>query len=507
MKALTELIGLITKHKKKQIEILGFGEASGSRYETFYELIANRMVTTDDEAARYFFGEDKDRTFTQYRNFRNQLFRRLVNSAFFIDLKKPMFNNAQAAAHNVRKNTAAARMLASRGARHSSLEIAEKTIKAALKYELTYEILDLARMLRHKYAYVAPDKKKWAYYEDLVSKCLRDLSYIEKAENYYYRIINPYVFSRARQPAVNKKASAYLAELEKDLDQCDAFWFHFMYHSIAKLESVGSQDWERVVEKGKAALHFLEGRPSAVPPMKANFLNMLVMAYTMLRRFDEAEAAFQKTEGLTQRGTHNWFKSKEQGVVLYLHKQEYTKAYEIFDTAKKNKRFQHLAPTDIEIWNILEAHLKLLCALGKIEASSAGQKHTKLRPGKFLNDIPQFSKDKCGLNIPILIVHAIMLLQLNRYEEAYDRMLALKKYATRHLKAGEGTFRSYCFIKALIGIPAAAYDRKAAQAAAATYLEDMAKEEIQLVDASQEVEVMPYEHLWDMAMEALQAKA
>ena len=358
-------------------------------------------------------------------------------------------------------------------------------------------------MLRHKYAYVAPDEKKWTYYEDLISKCLSDLSYIEKAENYYYRTINPYVFSRARQPAVNKQASDYLEELEKDLDQCDAFWFHFLYHSIAKLESVGSQDWEKVVEKGKAALHFLEGRPSAVPPMKANFLNMLVMAYTMLRRFDEAEAAFQKTEGLTQRGTHNWFKSKEQGVGLYLHKQEYTKAYAIFDNAKKNKRFQHLTPTDIEIWNILEDHLQLLCALGKIEASSAGQKHTKLRPGKFLNDIPQFSKDKCGLNIPILIVHSIMLLKLNRYDEAYDRMLALKKYATRHLKARVDTFRSYCFIRALTCIPTANYCRDAAQAAAAVHLRAMSQEKIQPVHTSHEVEVMPYEHLWDMAMEVL----
>lgn len=108
MKALVELIELITKHKKKQIEVLGFGEDPENRYETFYNLIADGKITTDDEAARHFFGEDRDGSHTQYRNFRNQFFRRLVNSAFFIDLKKPLFNDAQAAAHNVRKNAAAA---------------------------------------------------------------------------------------------------------------------------------------------------------------------------------------------------------------------------------------------------------------------------------------------------------------------------------------------------------------------------------------------------------------
>ena len=501
------MVELITKHKKKQIEVLGADKDPESRYEVFYKLIADGKISTDDAAARHFFGEDKDGTFTQYRNFRNQFFKRLVNSAFFIDLKKPMFNNAQAAAHNVRKNAAAARMLASRGARHVAFEIAEKTISAAEKYEMTYELLDLARLLRHKYAYVCPDTKKWAYYEDLIDKCVNDLAYIEKAEKCYYRVINPYVNSRASQPKVNEKARKYLAELEEDLGDCDAFWFRFLYYSIWKLESLGSHDWERVVEKGKEALHFLEKSSSAVLPMKASFLNMLVIAYTMLRRYEEAEATLRQSEGLTRPGTHNWFKGREQGVVLYLHQQDYAKAYEMFDEVKRNKRFPHLAPMDIEIWTILEAHLQLLHALGKIEVSSAGQKRLKLRPGKLLNDIPHFSKDKRGLNIPVLIVHAIMLLQLGRYDEAYDRMLALDKYACRHLKAGEDTFRSYCFIKALLCIPAAKYRRDAAQLAAAEHLQAMAKEEIQLVHTPHEVEVMPYEHLWDMAMEALEAKA
>ncbi len=105
------------------------------------------------------------------------------------------------------------------------------------------------------------------------------------------------------------------------------------------------------------------------------------------------------------------------------------------------------------------------------------------------------------MNIPVLIVHAISLIFLKRFDEAYNRMMALDKYASRHLKEGEDTFRSYCFIKALQQIALADFSKNAAREKAKQLLKAVATKPLQMINAPHEIEIVPYEHLWDMALE------
>lgn len=505
MKSLIELVGLLTRYKKKQIEVLGEKKGTGSRYDTFYEIVASGEVTTDDEAARFFFGEDKDGSYVQYRNLRNNFFRRLVNTAFFIDLKKPMFNDAQAAVHHVRKQAAAARIVGSRGAVRSAMEIAEKTIKPAVAYELTYEVLDLARLLRHKYTFMVPNEGKRAKYERLIECSLSDLAHIAKAEQMYYKLIAPYIKSKGHKPWMNKKARQFLLELEGGRAECKAHYFQVLYYSIAELECMTRHDYRSAIAVCRRALAFLETRKATTPPMKAAFLQTIVAAATMLRWYGEAEKAAEESRGLTLPGTLNWYKGLEQGIYLHLHQKQYQKAYELYAAARQHQRFCHLPPATAEAWRILEAYIGLLRAAGKITAPVGNGDCPRLMPAKLLNEVPIFSKDKRGLNIPVLIVHIIMLLQLGRYDEAYARMQALDKYAGRHLQSGDDTFRSFCFIKALLCIHYAGYKKEAAQSAAAELLAQMSESPLQLVQAPHEIEVMPYEHLWDMAMDIISA--
>lgn len=253
----------------------------------------------------------------------------------------------------------------------------------------------------------------------------------------------------------------------------------------------------------KEAITDLKKRKATTPPAIATFLQPLIVAATMLRQFEKAEAAATQLEGLNVPGSHNWYKGMEVLVFFRLHQQNYQEAYRVFKQARNHKRFSHLSAANQEQWYLFEAYIYLLIAMGKIKRSEAEEKRLKLRPARLLNQVPLFSKDKRGLNIPTLIVHAIYLLHLRRYEEAYDRMQALEKYAGRHLKSTDDNYRSYCFIKALSKIPASDYQREAAQQAAAELLREMGQQPLQFADAPHEVEHMPYEHLWALAMETL----
>lgn len=503
MKALRELIDIVTKHKKKQMEVLGLDKDSPNRYDEFYDLLVTEKLHTEQDAAQHFFGESQSASFTQYRNFRNKFFRRLVNAVFHLDLKKPMFSEVQTAMYHIRKNTAAARILAAKGAAHAAVELAEKTINSAIKYEATLEILDLARIIRSKFIIVKDNPKKVREIEALISQSLIDLNLSLKAEGMYYSIIKHYTASRSTKPAVAEQAEACRAALEKDLCKSSTYLFRFFYFTIAKLAYTTRNNYRGSMKVCREALAYLERKKAATPPAIATFLHPLLVAATILRQFDEAETAATRLEGLNLPGTHNWYKGMELLVFFRLHQQNYPEAYRIFERARKHKRFTHLSAASQEQWHLFEAYIQLLVALGKIERTEASERRLKLRPAKLLNQVPLFSKDKRGLNIPILIVHAIYLLHLRRYDDACNRVETLEKYAGRYLKAADDNYRSFCFIKALSKIPASDYKPKMAQQAAADLLREMGQQPLQFAEAPHEVEAMPYEHLWEFAMKAL----
>ena len=504
MKALKELVYLITRHKRKQIEILGYNDDATSNHEIFYGLIENGRLDSDDEAARYFFGKDKDGSFIQYKNLCNDLFDRLVNTMFFIDLKKPKFNDAQAAAHNCGKYAAAVKMLAARENRHAAFKLAKSTIVPAIQYELTEIVLDLARYLRSYYTTAEQDLKKKDYYEELIKSSLEILDATVKAENMYYDLITPYIKSRSSKPWISEKARKYMEELDPFIHKYQDYKLHFHYYFIALMERASIHDHAGTAEVCRKAISYLEKKEATTNTVLGMFSYTLIISLTMLGQFEEAEAAVRYSEDLVEDGTHNWFKGLEQHLVLKFYKQDYQAAWEVFQKAAKHKKFGHLATGEQETWKIFEGYIQLLIEAGKIQLSDNKIKKAAFKPARFLNEIPEFSKDKRGMNIPVLIVHAIFLLYQGRYDESWDRMLALDKYADRHLKEGDDAFRSHCFIKALLQIKNADFKKEAAETAAAGWLRRMSTQQVQYANAPHEIEAIPYDHLWGMAMEAIE---
>ena len=194
-------------------------------------------------------------------------------------------------------------------------------------------------------------------------------------------------------------------------------------------------------------------------------------------------------------------------IALKFYKKDYQEAHNILNEAMNHRRFKTLPSAEQESWKIYEGYIHLLIAAGKIEQSETQKQvrgKKKFRPARYLNSIPNFSKDKRGMNIPVLITHAIYLLYEKKYEKSYDRMLALQKYNERHLKEGDDTFRTWCFLQALLQIQKADFQRAGAEKRAAKYLQRMSNQPVQYLNAPHEVEAIPYEHFWEMAMDALQ---
>ncbi|MBK8192314.1 MAG: hypothetical protein IPK76_03665 [Lewinellaceae bacterium] len=121
---------------------------------------------------------------------------------------------------------------------------------------------------------------------------------------------------------------------------------------------------------------------------------------------------------------------------------------------------------------------------------------------KFLNETPVFSKDKRGMNIPILVVQLLYDVLDERFDAGIDRVEAVEKYTSRYIRRDEH-FRSNCFLKMLIQMPEAAFHKEAAARKAERYLTQLGEMPLEIADQAHEIEIIPYEDLWGMILEML----
>jgi hypothetical protein len=507
MKALQELVQLVTRYKRRQIQILGYEGDGDSRYETFYNLIADGVVQDDEEAAEQLFGGQANSKSKPYLNFKRDFFRRLVNTVFFIDLKQPEFNDRQQAAVNCWRNLAAMKILMARGARNSAIMLAEKTLGPAQKYELTEIVLELSRALKWYAAATEGKTEEWHYYQSLADESAEIMAATARAQSMYEELVMPFVASKSPKPWLADKAKGYLAELRPHFQRLGTFQLSLYYYLIARLEKEVVHDYQGIVALCCEAIQHFEAMPAAKKTTVALFSHAQVTALAMLGNFVEGEKIAQRAEACVTEGTHNWYKGREQHLILRFYKRDYDGAFDIYQVATEHKGFRFLSEIEQENWRLYGGFIQLLAQAGKIYPERCNGKLRSFKLKKFLNEIPVFSKDKRGKNIPLLIIHALFLLHLDRYEEAYDRMSALDKYADRHLKETPETLRSYYFIKALLQTQKAGFLRDTAEAKGAPLLERMSAMSSDFATSPCEVEVIPYEHLWEIAMEGLRQRS
>ena len=238
-----------------------------------------------------------------------------------------------------------------------------------------------------------------------------------------------------------------------------------------------------------------------------NFWLRLGLAQIIQANFRKAEEAFRHCYKMPLTfGTLNWFHVRYYLFLSLILQHKYQEAYEIFvEGITATRHFKKLMPIFREQWLIKEAYIHFLIRLGKIDPdkSTAEKKPRKFRLSRFLNDLPTFSKDKRGRNISILIIQLLFLIQDKKYDEITERLNALNLYCHRYLKKDQ-TLRSNAFIKMLMILPDAEYHPIRVERYVKRYHEKLVSTPMEISEQSTEIEVIPYEHLWELVMEVLE---
>jgi hypothetical protein len=82
---------------------------------------------------------------------------------------------------------------------------------------------------------------------------------------------------------------------------------------------------------------------------------------------------------------------------------------------------------------------------------------------------------------------------------------SITKYCGRHLRRDEN-YRSRCFLKMLLELPINGFHRVAVERNAEKWGKKLAEMPFDIVSQSHEVEIIPFETLWELVVESLKNK-
>lgn len=500
MNTLKELALLLTRNKAKSIEVLDVRNREDSKINEFYYLLTEGTFGSDEAAAAHFYPEQEGTT--NYRKLKSALKNRMLNSIFFIDVKKSHYTDRQAAYYECYKDWAALNILLAKNAYQSALELAHKILRYAEKYEFTELMRDVAKTLRLHYGAQLGDAKLYRRYRELYSTYDQICRWEDLAEQHYADIMIEYVNSKSSKDHQLMFVEDALQELDAYRRECGSYRLNLYYYLIRLIRQNMVNDFQAVFEHGEEMACFFEGkRYTAATPLQIAYYYQLLAA-TQLGRYQEGNQIAQKCLSLQKVGSFNWFKYKELHFLLAMHSGKFQEASKIYTEVTTNPRLKFLPDNVKEIWTIFWSYLYYLNEATDLELNQYTDTFSRFRLGRFINETPIFSKDKRGMNIAILIIQVLFLIQQAKYNTAIDKLESLEKYCSRYLHKAE-TLRSYYFLKMLLCCVKGNFHRVAVERKAEMYMKKLKAIPLENANQTYKIEILPYERLWEIAVSTL----
>ncbi|MEL6388762.1 MAG: hypothetical protein AAFQ02_01260 [Bacteroidota bacterium] len=316
------------------------------------------------------------------------------------------------------------------------------------------------------------------------------------------RVFRHFNSSQVKSDEISDMCRKIEQRFESYVGDIPSFYFHNHFYIIRHIRYSNENNHLAIHDNAHRALEYFNGLPFTYLPGILIHTYVLIVFNIQKRQYTRAITLIDQSYDLVPDKKYHWYRLRENEILLHLHRGTFGVACELFFPAYRSTAYLNIGELHQRRWRLYEAYIRLLIETNII-AYSGPKKAYSIQ--KFVNDQPTFSKDKRAMNIPLLIAQMCFLIVRRKYDDATERITALEKYSTRYLK-NDGTFRSNCFIKMLLEIPKQGFNRYAVERHAAKYHKRLSSSEIELINQPFEIEIIPYEKLWDIILDNLSKK-
>jgi hypothetical protein len=497
MKDIIELIYITTQHQLPILNGRGQPLEKDTLIWRLFEGIRKGQFTSDEEAEKSLYPKEKGGA--NYRRLKASLRDRMLSTIALFEATSDNFSDYQRAYYDCHREWHIIKILIGQNANVAAMELAVKLLKKSQKYEFTLITMDLASYLAYQYGLRESNDKKFKEANALYNQSRRINDAECLAEQLYNQLMVKVVNNRTANERVAQLAKSFYQQIEKQLKTYSSYRLHLYGNMLAILQYSSTHHFNEIIPICNQAISFFESKPYVARIPLQLFYYHKMIGHIQLKNFEEGKQVMQYCLSMVDEGTFNWFRYMELYVKLGFYTKEYEHGASIVQEVVSHPRFQFLPENVKEIWLIYKSFVSYLV---KINFVRNGFLDFKL--SKFINDTPIYAKDKSGMNIAIMVVRTIYLLAEKRYQQVLDNVEGMDRYCSRHLR-GENLSRSYNFLKMLLQIPLGHFDPQLIEVKAARYYSNLIEFPIQLSDQSYEIEVIPYEDLWEMTLNTIKS--
>jgi hypothetical protein len=495
---LTDVIG------SQNIKDVNHRYLSESEINFLYDEIVKEKNKNQEPSDRQKKYSKEPKSERRLKKIKRTIFNKLINLLFLIESNQPKYKDRKSAYYYCQKYAAAVHILNSRGAKLAAIGLGERILKISDLYEFTDISLNLSLELMLHYSSVDGNRKKSYFHEQKIFEYTKIYNAEILAQTYYSKFIIGLIRSRAANQEHHALAVKFSEELEDIILTSNSHKLNLITYIITAFRYELVSDYANVNLVCNRALEYFKSRKYNTPNSTLfTFLFRQIPSLILLNKMEEAIGVSEECLQYINSGYNNWFKTHELRFIIFMHSNNIKAAFETYQKAINHKNFSKQFPDTKEIWFIYEAYLYYFYLKNSITVP-VNERLKKFRVNKFLNEVPNYSKDKRGMNISILILQVLFLLHQKKYGKIIDRAEALRTYTHRYLRK-DATFRSNCFLKMLLQLPGANFHRVAVERKTADLRKKLSSVGI-INNQSAEVEIIPYEVLWELVLDSLENK-
>ncbi len=504
MKNLIEISKIVTKKKVRKIEI--FDDHSlkhkNSKFNEFYEALMANKFKNDRDASAFLYGCSP--TDDKYRQLKSRFRKRLLNTLFFLDVNLPSTSNYDRAYYSCNKDWTLVKILLSNNARHTAASLARQILTIALKFKFADVIVNCSRILR-KYCSEESDEKDYEVYDQHSKQYQNVLDAEIRSEELYQRVIMNYYKPPSKNFNLKEKIDTYCEALVGLSEIYESPIVIYNMYLVWAFRYEMLHDYDSMLEVTNKAEQYIEENPRFYrDEMLATFQLKKMSAHLHLQDYKNGKTNAEKCLQSFPAGSDHWFDFMEYYLLLALHTENYVNAIAIFTEAVNHSKFKKIDNQIKEKWKIYDVYINFI-----IESQAdkypilKTQKKRNFRLSRFLNDPILYPKDQRIFTVLMVIAQILFFIEKKSFNAVTERVDRLKTYANRQLKKEE-YFRAIQFIRLLQQVIKAEFDVEKLSNTE-KYYQRLIEQPFFFRGLISELEVIPYDKLWNMVLRKLQS--
>lgn len=477
--------------------------------KTFFDLLRKGKAKDDGEAFRLLREKHPGLSRKQYGLWKTRLFNRLSNLVTLIDPNNFQWEPYKKAYFNAHKQLMIARFLAITRFMKASVYSAKKGLSLARKYEFYDLYTNLTAFLANAYA-DRGDRKAYRSYKNAYWS---GLAYYkgEQEAIFAYQDWAVYFFTHSKfDKAMQNQMMANIEHLEKILEDTPTFLVRLylvrlksIYYELTYRFSNVIELWEdfhaHVMHHSKFRLKIQEFE-SALKKMAACLNN---------KNYDKGTLYAWQAKNLFPPGQLNWFIFHEYWFLLLVHKQDFVQANQILETILNHPYYKHLPDAFKEKWVLMNGYMAFVIeSYWDPEFSHRFSENRKqFRINKFMNQFPEGSRDKSGINTMVLILKFLFFLNRNDFQSLISLHEPFKAYYYRYLRHVTEKRKLAKFVNMLNKVLKHNFDPEKTAKATQKDFQLLTQTRLFYEGGYEDLEILPFEEIWEWILGRLQESA